>query len=104
MTDDIKQPTPEEIRDAFAGQKTKPLADAIREISEALRERDGDDHHLVGEETLRDAAELLNCLARLCERGYLGIQAVHKCFGAPGDFGYSHPIGKALAVAYGVKH
>ena len=62
---------------------TQMLAKAVRASAEALTKSDD----------LRDDAELLRVLARLIEGKSL-VQA----FGAPGDWGYSHPIGKALAA------
>ena len=41
-----------------------------------------------------DTAELINVLARIVEG-----KSIASAFGAPGDWGYSHPIGKALATA-----
>lgn len=40
-----------------------------------------------------DSAELIRVLARLVEG-----KELHKSFGAPGDWGYSNPIGKAIAA------
>lgn len=73
----------------------RPLAAAIREDADRIAE--------VHDVHFEDAksAELLRCCARLIERGDLSIDLIHSCFGAPGDFGYSHPIGKALRTAYG---
>jgi hypothetical protein len=64
------------------------LSRAIREKAEAINEREEK------REDDRDTAELLNVLARLIEGKPLG-----KAFGAPGDWGYSNPIGKALAAS-----
>lgn len=71
----------------------RPLADVCRAEADALADCPAGD--------LSKTAELLRCLARVIERGDLTIELVHSCFGAPGDFGYSHPIGKALRTAYG---
>jgi len=45
-----------------------------------------------------DVSELLLVLARVIEG-----QPLDKAFGAPGDWGYSKPIGKALAARPDVK-
>jgi len=68
------------------------LARALRERAEKVEEHVED----VGEGERwhrRDNAELLRVLARVVEG-----QPVVRAFGAPGDWGYSHPIGKALAA------
>lgn len=44
---------------------------------------------------LKDAAELIRVLARL-----LGGKSVHEAFGAPGDWGYEHPVGRAILEVY----
>lgn len=49
-------------------------------------------------EKLREAIELCRCLRRLvpdCD-----VRAIHRAFGAPGDFGYETPIGEALSRVY----
>jgi hypothetical protein len=43
----------------------------------------------------RDAAELGRVLANIIEG-----KPLDRAFGAPGDWGYDHPIGKALAAYY----
>jgi hypothetical protein len=45
----------------------------------------------VGE--LADNAELLVVLARIVEG-----KSIERAFGRPGDWGYNHPIGRALAA------
>jgi hypothetical protein len=45
----------------------------------------------------RDVEELLRVLCRL-----LNGKSLEQAFGAPGDWGYEHPIGRALAEAYRV--
>lgn len=42
----------------------------------------------------RDAEEVINVLARIVEG-----KPLERAVGAPGDWGYSTPIGKALAAA-----
>ena len=59
------------------------LAVVIRETSEQV---------LDGKAQANDVAELLLVLARILEG-----KDPAKAFGAPGDWGYSHPIGQALA-------
>jgi hypothetical protein len=63
------------------------LAQILRDRAEktlAREPRGEDDFH---------NAELFNVLARILEG-----KPIHKAFGAPGDWGYSNPIGKALAT------
>lgn len=79
----------------------KPLSKAIRDIADDLIPERAENDEVTREQ--RDAAELLRCLARVVERGLLTVTGVHDCFGSPGDFGYSHPVGKALAAAYNIK-
>lgn len=65
----------------------KLLAEHLRERAEKLLAREPrleDDF---------DNAELIVVLARLLEG-----KTFYKSFGAPGDWGYSNPIGKALAM------
>lgn len=65
------------------------LASEIRIRARALR--DAPDAPLtVGE--LADDGELLLVLARIVEG-----KSLAQAFGAPGNWGYSHPIGRALA-------
>lgn len=45
----------------------------------------------------RDVEELLRVLCRL-----LNGKSLEQAFGAPGDWGYEHPIGRVLADAYRV--
>ena len=61
---------------------TAKLGEAVRDVADAV----GNDSDM------RDVAELLKVLARVIEGRTLA-----SAFGAPGDWGYSHPIGKALA-------
>lgn len=77
------------------------LAAAIRDIADDLIPEQAEADEITRGQ--RDAAELLRCLSRLLERGSNPIHVVHSSFGAPGDFGYSTPIGKALAKFYGGK-
>lgn len=86
---------------------TKGLEKAIDTIAEKLdahidelREADhGTDEEQRSRENLRAVQSLLGCLRRLVKGRTL--REVHDAFGAPGDFGYSHPIGKALRKIYG---
>lgn len=69
------------------------LARVVRERGEVLldmsRDMEGDTASL-----MRDHAEFACVLARVLE----GKPAL-RAFGAPGDWGYDHPIGKALIAA-----
>jgi hypothetical protein len=71
-------------------QRYVNLAQLLREEAEGFQER-----RIVEPERLSDVTELIRVLARLLEG-----KEIHKAFGAPGDWGYSNPIGKALAAAY----
>jgi hypothetical protein len=64
---------------------------AIRERARALQNTD-ETPLTVGQ--LADDSELLLVLARIVEGKDPG-----RAFGSPGDWGYSHPIGRALAAA-----
>ena len=68
-------------------------AELIKAIRDRARELRCADRRppTVGE--LADDSELLRVLARIVE----GIP-VERAFGSPGDWGYNHPIGKALAA------
>lgn len=46
----------------------------------------------------RNALEYIACLRRLLVGR--SLREVHDAFGAPGDFGYEHPVGMALAEIY----
>lgn len=63
---------------------TVMLSEAVRRIATEL--------DLSGE-NFRDEAELIRVLARIIEG-----KPIDRAFGAPGDWGYSHPVGKALAA------
>jgi hypothetical protein len=76
----------------------KALASAVRKRADEL----GDAAYMAQEEIsgdlyrlARDAAELGRVLANVVEG-----KPLDRSFGAPGDWGYSHPIGKALAACY----
>ena len=81
------------------------LAQACREAinSAAIRlDVDGDPEDAA---TQRDAEELGRVLSRLITRKPEGtitehVERVSHAFGAPGDWGYQHPIGIALARLY----
>jgi len=66
------------------------MSKAIR--ARAQQMRDADEVGLPNG-ALADNAELLIVLARIVEG-----KAIDRAFGAPGDWGYSHPIGRALAA------
>jgi hypothetical protein len=67
------------------------MSKAIRDRAQKLRDADIDNPPTVGE--LNDDAELLRVLARIVEGA-----GIERAFGSPGDWGYSHPIGRALAA------
>jgi hypothetical protein len=64
------------------------------EMAKVIRARAGrmrDPGLTVGE--LADNAELMVVLARIIEG-----KSIDRAFGRPGDWGYEHPIGRALAA------
>ena len=65
------------------------LASAVRQKASALLEVEDEE---TGWSKFRDEAELLNVLARILEG-----KDIFQSFGAPGDWGYTNSIGKALA-------
>jgi len=67
------------------------MSKALRERARALRSCGEGEPLTVGQ--LADDGELLLVLARIVEG-----KDVERAFGAPGDWGYSHPIGCALAA------
>ena len=70
-------------------QTRNALSKEIRERSARLRNA-GFEVSTVGQ--LADDGELLAVLARIIEG-----KPIEKAFGSPGDWGYGHPIGAALA-------
>ena len=73
------------------------LALAVRAQSNALHEMAYDKQEEIPTDLYRlarDCAELGRTLARVIDGA-----PVARAFGSPGDWGYSHPIGKALAAA-----
>ncbi len=66
------------------------LARFIRARSRALRDA-GDSPLTTGQ--LADDGELLLALARIVEG-----HCVERAFGVPGDWGYNHSVGRALAA------
>lgn len=64
------------------------LATVVRDTAATLGEIVDES---TGDYRFRDEAELLRVLARILEG-----QDTLRSFGAPGDWGYSNPIGKAL--------
>jgi hypothetical protein len=72
-----------------------PLIKALRQQGDDLQEKI-ENNESIPSMDLRDPAELVLVLARILEG-----KSVDKAFGAPGDWGYSTPIGKALYEAYG---
>lgn len=71
----------------------KQLAASIRNTSEKILSRDD-------VSAAPTTARLAQCLARAIERGFLSLEQVYAIFGAPGDWGYSTPIGKGLHNLY----
>ena len=67
---------------------TKVVRDSARKLGEVEDEESG-------YSKFPDETELLNVLARLLEG-----KEVMRAFGAPGDWGYDTPIGKAIADIY----
>lgn len=78
--------------DTETDMKFKSLSQALRNEAERLREEG------VTTET-RESSRYLDVLARIVEN-ILTIEEVYRVFGAPGDWGYSHPIGEALHKIY----
>lgn len=83
----------------------KVLVDALnqrqRDLGELVSKVRDLDHPEIGGvaiQDLREAVELVGCLRRLVSGRTL--EEIHKAFGAPGDFGYEHPIGDALYRLY----
>lgn len=76
---------------------TAPLAEALRVLANDLAKRaqDGIDDDRLKYHQLVDAAELLHVLRRMVEG-----KNISQSFGAPGDWGYEHPIGAALSTLY----
>lgn len=79
-----------EMQHSSPSASTAALARVVRERGEALldlsRDMEGNSARL-----LRDNAELACVLARV-----LNGKHVLRALGAPGDWGYEHPVGKAL--------
>jgi hypothetical protein len=75
-------------------------AAAYRSAIERIRESVGcdDNDALAATRDLREAVELVRCLARLVDGR--DVRELHAAFGAPGDFGYESEIGAALWAAY----
>lgn len=69
----------------------KKLATVIRERARVLTYQP--DGHPLTRGELADDGELLRVLARI-----LDGKEVDAAFGSPGDWGYSHPIGKCIAM------
>jgi hypothetical protein len=69
------------------------LAVAIRNHASILRDAD-QKPPTIGE--LADCSDLVLALARIVERS-TEPRVIGRAFGAPGDWGYNSPIGRALA-------
>ena len=92
---DANRPKPQALVDALA-LRERQCRDVVNRLraAEPLTDLELDEVvHL-----LREAVELVGCLRRLVPVG--DLQALHRAFGAPGDFGYETPIGDALARLY----
>ena len=81
-------------------QLSAVLRAKAEEIQNKIDETQSDDEARC---QMREVSELINVLARIVERDtrpeswqYGGLLA--RAFGAPGDWGYSNPIGRALAA------
>ena len=70
-------------------------SDYVNALAVARSGHDMDDETV---SALREAIELTRCLRRLVPG--MDVVAIHRAFGAPGDFGYDTPIGDALARTY----
>lgn len=86
---------------ASLGREAQACDDAIDRLR-ALAD-DGADDGVASEiydltARLRVAVELVRCLRRLAEGRT--VADLHRAFGAPGDWGYSTPLGDALARLY----
>jgi hypothetical protein len=82
---------------------TQAISEAEREAREAIRVVNAriqcwDDEAHACVQAMRLVAEMAGCLRRLVP--HADIPAIHRAFGAPGDFGYETPIGDALARLY----
>jgi len=80
-------------------QRTSLCRDGIDRLRELATNETEDEVYRVTV-LLREAIELARCLRRLVPGRT--VAEIHRAFGAPGDFGYEHPIGDALARVYGV--
>jgi hypothetical protein len=67
------------------------MAKIVRARARLLQDADTDPPTV---EQLADDGELLNVLARVIEGKDLG-----RALGSPGDWGYNHPVGRALAAS-----
>lgn len=74
-------------------QRYAKLAQLLREQADTFGSKQE-----ISRADVSDVTELIRVLARLLEG-----KTIYKAFGAPGDWGYSNPIGKALAEAYRAK-
>ena len=87
---------PKEINKPETLPEQKALADVIRQYMAELEAEFPADGP---EDSQRDSYHLLRSLARLVQL-HVSPMDIHDVFGAPGDWGYSHPIGKALNKLY----
>lgn len=71
------------------------LDQALRQTAEQLHNSITDDTSDADARVIRDSAELIRTLARMAAG-----KTLYQAFGAPGDWGYHAPIGKALVLAY----
>lgn len=75
-------------------KKYIPLCDALEAHAETLR--DIDDRTEEQDKSLR----LVDTLIRFIRWPQCPLDHIYHAFGAPGDWGYSNPVGKALAALY----
>jgi hypothetical protein len=93
MTNEVRQSNPDNNR---------ILTEAIYQLEKDFRAVLNKDGSAIGvEDALYLALELIGCLRRLLPN--VPVNAIHRAFGAPGDFGYHTAIGQALASIYGLK-
>lgn len=75
-------------------KKYLPLTEAVEAHASTLR--DNDDRTVEQDQSLR----LADTLIRFIRFDHCELDHIYFAFGAPGDWGYSTPIGKALQEVY----
>ena len=79
---------------------TNALGAAVRQVAEQYHSEADESAEMAPTMAQREVYELQLCLARAIERSGLSGRQIHEFMGAPGDWGYSTPIGKALQAIY----